>query len=58
MYRISAVLHQYIRMTLVCKIRAKNGGIFQSHLDSSSKHIVLGSIRGFDSRLPIEVKFY
>jgi hypothetical protein len=49
--------HHFVRMNLVCKIRAENGGIFPSHLDGSQKHINLGRIRGFDFRLAIAVKF-
>jgi hypothetical protein len=44
-------------MDLICKIRAENGGIFQSHLDGIQKQIELGRIRGIDVRFAIEVKF-
>jgi hypothetical protein len=47
--------HHFGRMNLVSKFRAENGGIFESHLDGSQKHINLGRIRGFDFRLAIEV---
>jgi hypothetical protein len=49
--------HHFVRMTLVCKIRAENWGIFPSDLDGSWKHTELGRIRGFDFRLAIKVKF-
>jgi hypothetical protein len=49
--------HHFVRMTLVCKIKAENGGISPSHLDVSQKHIELGRIRGIDFRLALEVKF-
>jgi hypothetical protein len=49
--------HHFERMTLVCKITAENGGIFPSRLDGTQKHIELSRIKGFDFRLPIEVKF-
>jgi hypothetical protein len=49
--------HHFVRMNLVCKIKAENGGIFQSHLDGTQKHNEFGRIRGFDFRLAIEVKF-
>jgi hypothetical protein len=39
------------------KIRAENGGIFQSHLDGSQKHIELGRIRDSYFRLAIEEMF-
>jgi hypothetical protein len=44
-------------MVLICKIRAKDGGIFHSHLDGYKKQIELGRIRGIDVRLAIEMKF-
>jgi hypothetical protein len=44
-------------MTLVWKIRAENGGIFESHHDGSQQHIELARIRGFDFRLAMEVKY-
>jgi hypothetical protein len=44
-------------MNLVCKISAENVGIFPLHFGGSQKHVVFGRIRGFDSRLAIEVKF-
>jgi hypothetical protein len=49
--------HHFERMTLVCKIGPENRGIFPSRLDGSQKHIELSRIKGFDFRLPIEVKF-
>jgi hypothetical protein len=52
-----ARLSHFVRLTLVCKIRAENGGIFPSHLDDSQKHIGLGRIRGFEFRLGSEGKF-
>jgi hypothetical protein len=54
---LARFLKHFVRMNLVCKIWAKKGGIFQSHLHGSQKHIELGAIRGFDFRLAIEVKF-
>jgi hypothetical protein len=47
----------FLRITLICKIKAENGGIFPSHLDVSQKHFELGRIGGFDFHLVIEVKF-
>jgi hypothetical protein len=44
-------------MTLVCKIRAANGGIFPSYLEGFYKHIELSRIRGFDIHLAAEVMF-
>jgi hypothetical protein len=55
-HRIRAVFKSFVRMTLVCKIRAEKECIFESHLDGSQKHINLGRIRGFDFHLAIEVK--
>jgi hypothetical protein len=49
--------HHFVRMILVCKIRAEKVGISPSHHDGSQKHIELGRIRGFDFRFAIEVKF-
>jgi hypothetical protein len=57
MHRISAVSHHFVRMTMVCKIKAGNGGISKSHFDGSYKHIELGRSRGFDFRLSTEAKF-
>jgi hypothetical protein len=54
---LAQLSHHFVPMTLVCKTRAENGGVFQSHFDRSEKHIELGLIRGFDFRLAIEVKF-
>jgi hypothetical protein len=54
---LARLSHLFVRMTLVCKIRAENGGIFPSHLDGTQKHIELGRIRGFDFRLAIDGKF-
>jgi hypothetical protein len=54
---LARLSHHFVRMTLVCKIRAENGGISPSHLDGSQKLTELGRIRGFDFRLAIEVKF-
>jgi hypothetical protein len=54
---LSRFSNHFVRMTVVCKIRAENGGIFPSHLDSSLNYIELGWIRGFELRLAIEVKF-
>jgi hypothetical protein len=39
---IARLSHQFVGMTLVCKIRAENESIFPLHLDSSQKHIELG----------------
>jgi hypothetical protein len=49
--------HHFVDMTLVCKDRAENGGIFPSHLDGSQKQIELGRIKDSDFRLAINVKF-
>jgi hypothetical protein len=49
--------HHFVRITLVCKIKAENGCIFQAHLDGSYKQNELGRIRGFDFRSTIEVMF-
>jgi hypothetical protein len=49
--------HHFVRMDLICKIRAENVCIFTSHLDGSYKHNELGRISGFDVRLAIEEKF-
>jgi hypothetical protein len=49
--------HLFVRIDLVCKIRAENEGILASHHDGSQKQFEFGRIRGFDLRLPIEVKF-
>jgi hypothetical protein len=49
--------HHFVHMVLICKIRAENGSILPSHLDSSSKHIEFGRIRGFDFLFATEVKF-
>jgi hypothetical protein len=49
--------HHFVRMTLVFKIRAENGGIFPSYLEGSYKHIKLSRITGFDFRLAVEVMF-
>jgi hypothetical protein len=49
--------HHFVRMDLVCKIRAAYEGILQSHHDGSQKQFELVRIRGFDFRLAIEVKF-
>jgi hypothetical protein len=57
MHRNSAVFTSFERMTLVCKIRSENWGIFPSHPDGYTKLIEIGRIRGFDFRLAIEVKF-
>jgi hypothetical protein len=57
MNRIREVFTSFVRMTLVCIIRAENGGIFTSHLDGFKKHFELGRIRGIDFRLAIKVKF-
>jgi hypothetical protein len=57
MHRIRAVSHHFVRMSLVCKIMAENGGIFPSHFEGSQNHTELGRIRGFDFRLAIEEMF-
>jgi hypothetical protein len=44
-------------MTLVWETTVKNVGIFPSRHDGSQEHIEFDRIRGFDFRLPIEVKF-
>jgi hypothetical protein len=49
--------HHFVRMTLVCTIRAENEGVFPSKLDGFQKHIELSQICDFYFRLPIEVKF-
>jgi hypothetical protein len=49
--------HNFVRMTLVCTIRAENKGVFPSLLDGFQKHIELGQFWGFGFRLAIEVKF-
>jgi hypothetical protein len=49
--------HHFVRMDLVCKIRAEDEGILPSHHDGSQKQFELCQIRGFDFRLAIEVKF-
>jgi hypothetical protein len=57
MHRISADSASFVRMTLICKIKAENGGIFPSHLDGPQKYFELGRIIGFNFHLAIEVKF-
>jgi hypothetical protein len=32
---LARLSHHFVRMDLICKIRAENGGIFQSHLDGA-----------------------
>jgi hypothetical protein len=56
-HRISAVFASFRTYDFGLQIGAENGGIFQSHLDGSQKHINLGRIRGSDFGLAIEVKF-